>query len=87
MYGKRLLYKAAPERKLDMSKYTDAQRLSAEKWDAKNMKTIGCKIKKEDAERFQQYCDKQNRTVNSVLKDFIFQCIDEDTLNIEYIQY
>ena len=70
-----------------MSGYTDAQRLSAEKWDANNMKTIGCKIKKEDAELFQQYCEKQGKTVNAVLKDYILQCIEEDTFSIEYIQY
>lgn len=39
------------------------------------MATIGCKVKKEEAALFKQFCKDQGKTSNTVLKDFVLACI------------
>lgn len=52
-----------------------AKRASNNKWDKENMKIVACKIRKEDADAFKQYADNNNRTPNSLLRNYIYQCI------------
>lgn len=47
------------------------------KWDAENMTTLGCRVKKDQAERFKTYCKGKGKTSNTVLKEFVLDCIDE----------
>lgn len=47
------------------------------KWDAENMTTLGCRVKKDQAERFKTYCKEKGKTSNTVLKGFVLDCIDE----------
>lgn len=44
-------------------------------WDKKHMKTLGCKLKREQAEAFEQYAKEQGKTVNALLAEYIMRCI------------
>ena len=56
---------------------TEAQKRASAKWDGENMATIGCKVKKEQAEAFKEYCASQGKTSNAVLREYVLECIDE----------
>jgi NRPS condensation-like uncharacterized protein len=56
---------------------SDAQKKASQKWDKENMSVIGCKVKKEEAERFKAYCAEQGKTSNAVLREYVFECIGE----------
>lgn len=56
-----------------------AQKKASNKYNLKHMSTLGCKVKKEDAVAFKKYCTDMGKTSNTVLKDFVFECIDKDT--------
>lgn len=45
------------------------------KWDKENMITLGCKVKREDAEAFKTYCAEQGKTANTELKEHVMKCI------------
>ena len=47
------------------------------KWDAENMTTLGCRVKKEQADRFKAYCSEIGKTSNTVLRDYVLDCIGE----------
>lgn len=57
---------------------SEAQKKSRDKWDKANMITLGCKVKKEQAEKFKEYAKKRGVTSNTLLKEFVLKCIDED---------
>ena len=54
---------------------SDAQKRASNKYNLKNMATIGCKVKKEEAALFKQFCKDQGKTSNTALKDFVLACI------------
>lgn len=56
---------------------SDAKKKANAKWDSENMTTIGCKIKKGQAENFKVYCESQGKTSNAVLREFVLTCINE----------
>lgn len=58
---------------------TEAQRRASNKYDAEYMKTVGCKLKKEDATAFKEYCKRNGKTTNETLKTFVFACIGKKT--------
>ena len=47
------------------------------KWDAENMTTLGCRVKKEQADRFKAYCSEIGKTSNAALRDYVLDCIGE----------
>ena len=47
------------------------------KWDVENMTTLGCRVKKEQADRFKAYCSEIGKTSNAVLRDYVLDCIGE----------
>ncbi|MCI8855695.1 MAG: hypothetical protein HFH26_03995 [Clostridiaceae bacterium] len=55
----------------------ESQKRASLKWDKENMTTLGCKVKREQAADFKAYCDGQGKTSNTVLKDFVLECIDK----------
>lgn len=55
----------------------ESQKRAARKWDGENMSTLGCKVKKAQAESFKAYCAGQGKTSNSVLRDYVLDCIGE----------
>lgn len=58
---------------------SEKKKASNAKWDSANMATIGCRIKKTQAEAFKAYCKRQGKTSNTVLKDFVLKCLDTQT--------
>mgnify|MGYP005926566899 FL=1 len=41
------------------------------------MAVVGCKVKKEQADRFKAYCSEIGKTSNAVLRDYVLDCIGE----------
>ena len=56
---------------------SEAQKRASIKWDKENMAVVGCKDKKEQAEKFKIYCKDMGKTSNAVLRDYVLDCIDE----------
>lgn len=56
---------------------SEAQKKASNKYNLEHMATLGCKVKKEQAEAFKEYCSKQGKTSNTVLKEYVLECIDE----------
>ena len=54
---------------------TDKKRQTDAAWQMKNYKRIGAKLYKSDAEAFENYCKGLGKSVNSVIKDFVADCI------------
>ena len=55
----------------------ESRRRANVKWDAENMTTLGCRVKKEQADRFKAYCSEIGKTSNAVLRDYVLDCIGE----------
>ena len=63
---------------------SEKKKASNAKWDSANMATIGCRIKKTQAEAFKAYCKSKGKTSNTVLKDFVLSCLDIQTADDEH---
>ena len=57
---------------------SESQKRSRDKWDAANMATIGCKLKKDTAEKFRNACEKNGVKPNTVLKSFVLDYIEKN---------
>lgn len=57
---------------------SEAQKRASNKYNAEHMQTVGCKVKKEDAEAFKKYAETLNTTPNALLRKYVFQCIGKD---------
>ena len=42
------------------------------------MSTLGCKVRKIDAEAFKKYAEENGTTANSLLRGFVYKCIGKD---------
>lgn len=60
-----------------MGKVSDSQKKARDKWDGENMATLGCKVKKEQAEKFKTYAKNKGTTANALLKDFVLETIND----------
>lgn len=56
---------------------SDAQKRASNKYNLEHMTTLGCKVKKEQAAAFKAYCADHGKTSNTVLKDYVLECIGE----------
>ena len=54
---------------------SESQKKASLKWDKENMTTLGCKVKKEEAVAFKEYCNDCGKTSNTVLKEYVQDCI------------
>lgn len=45
---------------------SDAKRRASAKWDAANMTTIGCRVRRDQAEKFKAACILRGTTINAV---------------------
>lgn len=50
---------------------SDKQKQYRNKWDAENMTVLGCKLRKEDADKFRAACKEMDTTPNAVFKEAI----------------
>ena len=57
---------------------SEAQKRASNKYNLEHMSTLGCKVKKEEAEAFKEYCSELGKTSNTVLKEFVYKCIGND---------
>lgn len=55
-----------------------SQKKARDKWDAENMTTIGCKLKKEYADAFKAYATQQGTTVSRLIKEFVIDTIGKE---------
>lgn len=58
-----------------MGKVSDSKRKANDAWDAKNMKVVGCKVKRAVADAFAVYAAQRGTTVNALLQQYIFECV------------
>ena len=57
---------------------SEAQKIASAKWDKKHMTTLGCKVKRDEADAFKEYALNKGKTANTVLKEYVFECIKQD---------
>lgn len=58
---------------------TEAQRRATKKYDAKTYKSIACKCKLADYEKFQKYANDQNlSSMNALLYKCVMYCIENN---------
>lgn len=62
---------------MDAPKTPASKRRANDKWDKENMMTIGCKLRKADAEKFKEYAAAQGKTANALLREYVMNCIGE----------
>lgn len=56
---------------------TEAQRRASAKYQRENIASLACRVKKDQAEKFKEYCTGLGKTSNAVLKDYVLDCIGE----------
>lgn len=56
---------------------SESQKRASLKWDKENMIVLGCKVKRTQAAAFKSYCAEHGKTSNTVLKDYVLDCIGE----------
>ncbi|MCH5317907.1 MAG: hypothetical protein J1E05_08015 [Eubacterium sp.] len=56
---------------------SDAQKKANRKWDKENMITLGCKVYRSDAELFKEYAAEKGKTSNTLLKEYVIECIKD----------
>lgn len=56
---------------------SEAQKRAAAKYHKENIASIACRVKKDQAEKFKEYCKEHGTTSNAVLRDFVLSCIAE----------
>lgn len=56
---------------------SEAQKKARNAWDGENMSTLGCKVKKADALAFKEYAAKKGKTANTLLKEYVQECLKE----------
>ena len=59
---------------------SDAQRRASNKYIAENMTVLGCKIRKEDAEKFKKACSAAGTNPNAVFRKAIDEFMKENTV-------
>lgn len=56
-----------------------AQKKASAKYQKENIASLACRVKKDQAERFKEYCEQQNKTSNAVLREFVLSCISRES--------
>lgn len=57
---------------------SEAQKRASAKYQKENIASLACRVKKDQAEKFKNYCRRQGKTSNAVLRDYVLGCIGED---------
>ena len=56
---------------------SEAQKRASAKYQKENIASLGCRVRKDQAEAFKAYCDRQGKSSNAVLKEFVLSCTRE----------
>lgn len=62
---------------------SEKKKIANAKWDKENMLTLGCRVRKEQAEQFKQYAENKGTTSNALLKNYVLECIGESSASIQ----
>ena len=54
---------------------SEAQKRASNKYNLEHNATLGCKVRKEEAEAFKAYCADRGKTTNAALKEYVLSCI------------
>lgn len=54
---------------------SEKKKASNAKWDKANMSVLACKVRKEQAEAFKAYAAQQGKASNTLLKEYVMECI------------
>lgn len=54
---------------------SEKKKASNARWNAANMTTLGCSVRREQAEQFKCYAAKHGKTANTLLKEYVLSCI------------
>ena len=57
---------------------SEARKKANRKWDAENMATIACRLKKEQAEKFKRLAESKGTTANQMIKEYVLAQIAEE---------
>lgn len=57
---------------------SEAQKKASAKYQKENMATVACKLKKEQAEQFRDYCESIGQSPNAVIKEYVISCIKQE---------
>lgn len=57
---------------------SEAQKRASNKYNLANMATLGCKVRKQEAEAFRAYAEAQGKTANALLKEYVLACIEQE---------
>lgn len=58
-------------------KVSEKRKASNQKWDLENMRSVSCRLRKEDAELLKQYCAENHTTPGAYLKNHIHDILDK----------
>ena len=56
---------------------SESKKKANAKWDKTNMATLACKVKKHQAAAFKDYAAQRGKTSNTMLKEYVLDCIGE----------
>lgn len=60
---------------------SEAQKKASAKYQKENIASLACRVKKEQAEKFKEYCEAQGKTSNAVLREYVLSCIVDSDLD------
>ena len=61
----------------DLMAPTEAQKRASAKYQRENIASLACRVQKDQAEKFKEYCAGMGKTSNAVLRDYVLDCIGE----------
>lgn len=56
---------------------SEAQKKAAAEYHKKNIASLACRVRKDQAEKFKIFCESRGKTSNAVLRDYVLSCINE----------
>lgn len=56
---------------------SEAQKKASAKYHRENIASIACRVKKDQAEKFKDYCASLGKTSNAVIREYVLRCINE----------
>ncbi len=57
---------------------SEAQKRASNKYNKEHMHTLGCKVRKDEAEKFKEYAKENGKTTNTILREYVLDCINDD---------
>lgn len=55
---------------------SEKKKQSNARWNKLNMVTVGCSLRREQAQAFKDYAASKGKTANAVLREYVLECVD-----------